>query len=133
MVFRSVTEFRNDQSLFVGLAGAAVGNKQEICFVGRYQLCHVGKALPVRPRPTDGSKLFGGCAAKLAFVQVDRYRSQIFGFHLLRYLKNRAIAYARAGGRRAACKAVGLLAAPIYAHGRVTGKGLLPPGGHLFF
>ena len=33
MVFRLITEFRNDQSLFVGFAGTAVGNKQKICFV----------------------------------------------------------------------------------------------------
>ena len=68
MVFRLITEFRNDQSLFVSLAGAAVGNKQEICFVGRYQLCHAGKAFPVRPCPPDGSELFGRCASK-ALVQ----------------------------------------------------------------
>ena len=70
-----------------------------------------------------------GISAKLAFVQVDRYRPQIFGFHLIRYLKNRSIAYTRAGGRRGTCKAVGPLAAPIYAHGRITGEGILPPGG----
>ncbi len=64
MVFRPVTEFRNDQSLFVGFAGTAVGNKQKICFVGRYQLRHAGKAFSVRPCPADGSKLFGRCAAK---------------------------------------------------------------------
>lgn len=64
MVFRPVTEFRNDQSLFISLAGTAVGNKQEICFVGWYQLRHAGKAFPVRPCPTDGSEFFGRCAAK---------------------------------------------------------------------
>ena len=70
-----------------------------------------------------------GIAAKRAFVQVDRYRAQIFGFDLIRYFKNRAVAYARAGGRRATCKAAGLIAAPIYAHGGIVGKGILPPGG----
>ena len=64
MVFRLITEFRNDQSLFVGFAGTAVGNKQKICFGGRYQLRHAGKAFPVRPCPTDGSEFFGRCAAK---------------------------------------------------------------------
>ena len=70
-----------------------------------------------------------GIAAKLAFVQIDRYRSQIFGFDLIRYFKNRAVAYARAGRRRGAYKAVGLIAAPIHAHGGIVGKGILPPGG----
>ena len=64
MVFRLITEFRNDQSLFVGFAGAAVGNKQEIRFVGRYQLRHAGKAFSVRSCPTDGFEFFGRCAAK---------------------------------------------------------------------
>ena len=64
MVFRLITKFRNNQSLFVGFAGAAVGNKQEIRFVGRYQLRYAGKAFSVRSCPTDGSKLFGRCAAK---------------------------------------------------------------------
>ena len=68
MVFRPVTEFRNDQALFVSLAGTAVGNKQEICFVGWYQLRHAGKAFSVRPCPADGSEFFGGCAAK-ALIQ----------------------------------------------------------------
>lgn len=64
MVFRLTTEFRNNQSFFVGFTGAVVGNKEEICFVGRYQLRHTGKAFFVRSCPTDGSKLFGRCAAK---------------------------------------------------------------------
>ena len=68
MVFRLITEFRNDQSLFVGFAGTAVGNKQKICFGGRYQLRHAGKASPIRPCPTDGSEFFGRCAAK-ALIQ----------------------------------------------------------------
>ena len=68
MVFRLITEFRNDQSLFVGFAGTAVGNKQKICFGGRYQLRHAGKAFPVRSCPADGSEFFGGCAAK-ALIQ----------------------------------------------------------------
>ena len=70
-----------------------------------------------------------GIAPQLTFIQVDRYRSQIFGFDLIRYFKNRAIAYARAGRRRAAYKAAGLIAAAIHAHGGVVGKGILPPGG----
>ena len=64
MVFRLISEFRNDQALFVGFAGTAVGNKQKICFVGRYQLRHAGKAFSVRSCPTDGFEFFGRCAAK---------------------------------------------------------------------
>lgn len=84
MVFRLITEFRNDQSLFVSLAGAAVGNKQEICFVGRYQLCHAGKAFPVRPCPPDGSELsadvpprhwYNGVLSPFFFLLCSIYRS----------------------------------------------------------
>ena len=99
-------------------SGIAFGVGQ-VLGCGRRKRCPLPREHPDRP----------GIAAKLAFVQVDRYRPQIFGFHLLRYLKNRAIAYARAGGWGGAYKAVGPLAAPIHAHGRITGEGILPPGG----
>ena len=64
MVLRLIAEFRNDQSLFIGFAGTAVGNKKEICFVGRYQLRYAGKTFSVLSRPTDSSEFFGRCAAR---------------------------------------------------------------------